>query len=202
LRRLALLLLTFAATCGGPPQPACPAGFIGDPSLPPEAQMVYTDGVSQQILDVSAGMAIPLVPPPQGGYVMYLAARVRNMDSCVEFRGTLRDPVTGDEVGFDARGSTLEMHDDGWGWPKAISNANLSNVNGCPDYSASDVQGRGYTLEMQVVDKSGRSITVSQPIVPTCMLTNAADQADCICTCSANYVLGKCTPSVDGGTTD
>lgn len=52
-----------------------------------------------------------------------------------------------------------------------------------------------------VVDP-GRSAQVQQPIVPTCMLADPAAQADCICTCSANYVLGKCSTASDGGIHD
>src|SRR5262249_40179110 len=150
----------------------------------------YTDGVSQQLVEVQPKQTIPLEPPPQGGYVMYLAARILNMDACVEFRGSLKDAETGNQVGFDGRGSTVVRGDDGWGWPDPSSNSNLSNVNGCPDYSAKDIQGKAYTLEMNVVDKDGRRAVVSQPIVPTCALSDPATRADCICTCSADYVLG------------
>jgi hypothetical protein len=160
--------------------------------------MVYTDGTLQVLSEVQAGQAIPLEPPPQGGYVMYLAARILNLDACVEFRASLKDPATGDRIGFDPRSSTVWLRDDGWGWPDPTANSNLSNVNGCPDYFSNHVQGRTFTLEMTVIDESGSTAKVSQPIIPTCMLSDPAAQADCICTCSANYVLGKCAASVDG----
>jgi hypothetical protein len=197
------ILLVGVGACSQPTQKnTCAAGFIGDPSQPPQTVMIYTDGTSQVLSEVQSGQAIPLEPPPQGGYVMYLAARVLNMDACVEFSGNLKDPATGNQVGFDARSSTVQLRDDGWGWPDAKSNSNLSNVNGCPDYFSQDVQGRMLTLEMTVSDKDGRSVKVSQPIIPTCMLADPAAQTDCICTCSANYVLGSCSASVDGGASD
>jgi hypothetical protein len=189
-------------SAGCPSSPKCKAGFIGDPTQTPQAVMVWTDGVSQQLGEVSDGQAIPLEPPPQGGYVMYLAARILNMDACVTFSGNLKDPDNGHQVGYDARGSTVVQRPDGWGWPDPSSNANLSNVNGCPDYTPKDVHGKPYTLEMTVQDKSGHTAFVSQTIVPTCMLSDPATQADCICTCSANYTLGKCSMLVDGGGTD
>jgi hypothetical protein len=170
----------------------CAAGFIGDPNQPPQVTMIYTDGISQELSDVTPNQAIPLEPPPQGGYVMYLAARIRNMDACVEFRGSLNDPDNGNQVGFDARGSTVVQRGDGWGWPDPTSNSNLSNVNGCPDYSPKDVQGQRYTLQMTVTDREGRTAQVEQPIMPACTLADSTTQADCICICSANYVLGKC----------
>jgi hypothetical protein len=162
--------------------------------------MLWTDGISMQLAEVTANQPIPLEPPPQGGYVMYLAAKVRNMQACVEFQGRLRDRATRNEVGFDARGSTLVINADGWGYPNPSNNANVSNVNGCPDYSAKDVHGESYDLEMTVVDREGRSVLVTQPIVPTCMLADPATQKDCVCTCAANYMLGKCNFAPDGGT--
>jgi hypothetical protein len=191
LRRALLIPIVAVIACDSGQKVTCAAGFIGDATRSPQAVLVYTDGVSQMLWEARAGQAIPLEPPPQGGYVMYLAARVLNMDACVEFRGSLLDPVSGAQVGFDARDATLQRR-DGWGWPDATSNSNLSNVNGCPDYSARDIQGQTYTLQMTIADRDGRTAVVTQPIVPTCRLSDAATQADCICTCSANYVLGKC----------
>jgi hypothetical protein len=191
--RLALpIALIGVSACNETKKNTCAAGFIGDSTQPPQAIMIYTDGVSQTLLEVQPGQAIPLEPPPQGGYVMYLAARIRNMSACVVFSGNLKEPETGKQVGFDARGSTLQLRDDGWGWPDPRSNSNLSNVNGCPDYSSEDVQGKRLALEMTVTDRDGNTAKVTQPIVPTCMLSDPLAQADCICTCSANYVLGRC----------
>jgi hypothetical protein len=191
-RRALIISIVAVVACDSSQKVTCAAGFIGDPSKPPQAVLLYTDGVSQLLSEARAAQAIPLEPPPQGGYVMYLAARVLNMDACVEFRGSLIDPVRGTQVGFDARDSTLQRR-DGWGWPDASSNSNLSNVNGCPDYSVRDIQGQTYTLKMTVADRDGRTVSVTQPIVPTCMLSDGTTQADCICVCSANYVLGKCS---------
>jgi hypothetical protein len=199
---LCIALIGVGACSDRPGKRPCPEGFLGDPTLPPQAVMVYTDGASQGLSEVHAGQPIPLEPPPQGGYVMYLAARILNLDACVEFSASLTDPATGNQIGFDARSSTVQRRDDGWGWPDPTANSNVSNVNGCPDYFSKDVQGRTFTLEMTVADEGGRTAKVSQPIIPTCMLSDAAAQANCLCTCSANYVLGKCETPVDGGTRD
>jgi hypothetical protein len=184
--------------------PPCQNGvFIGDPSQPPEAVMLWTDGVSMQLHEVQDGMSLPLEPPPQGGYVLYVGAKVRNMYNCVEERGRLRDPSTLIEYGFDARSATLTVQADGYGWPDPAMNSNVSNVNPCPDYKMQDVQAHNYQMQMVVVDqKTGKQVEVDKPVVPTCMQQDSATQADCICTCSANYTLGKCAPNVDGGTTD
>ncbi len=187
--------------------PRCKAGFIGDATKPVElAAVLATDGVSQMLKVVNANDPVPLEPPPQGGYVMYIGAQVRNLDACgAELRGSLRDPVTDDEVGFDARTTNLLLGADGWGRPDPSDNSNVSNVNGCPDYFAKDVQNQTYNLRVTVVDREGRSGVTTVPIVPTCdQLTDPKIHYDCVCTCSANYVLGRCGagPPADAATGD
>jgi hypothetical protein len=196
---LKLLPLTLLLT--GCPKP-CSTGFIGDPSLPVEAELVYTDGVMPVLKPVSDGMIIPLEPPPQGGYVMYIGARARNLDGCgVAMTAHLRDPATGDEAGSDGRSTTLVKRDDGWGWPDTeFVTSNVPNVGACGDYTHRDIQGQRYTLELDVVDRGRRSIKLSTTIVPTCGFSGALQQ-DCLCECSADYMLGKICSS-DGGATD
>jgi hypothetical protein len=193
-----------AAGCGSPAR--CKTGFIGDRSQPVEiAAVLATDGASQILSAVKAGDPVPLEPPPQGGYVMYVGAQVRNLDACgAEIRGSLRDPVTDDEIGFDARTTNLVLGADGWGRPDPSNNSNVSNVNGCPDYTAKDVQNQPYNLRVTVVDRSGRSGSVTLPIRPTCdQIADPLVRRDCVSTCSANYVLGKCgNLPLDGATGD
>lgn len=193
-----MLLLT-----GCPTPPKCPAGFIGDPNKPPEGILVYTNGRDSILHDVQPGEAIPLEPPPQGGYVMYVAARIKNMDACgIEFRGRLRDTATGNQVGFDGRTATLVKTADGYGTPDPTNNANLANINGCPDYTAKDIHLESYDLEVTVIDKQGRKLELKHSVVPTCMLSSPDVQRDCECTCKANYFLGKCSGILDGGNGD
>jgi hypothetical protein len=195
-----LLPLVLLAACG-PPGPSCPAGFVGDPALPPEGALIYTNGRDGVIIEHRDGSPIPLEPPPQGGYVMYIAARVRNMNGCgIEFRGRLLNPDNGVEIGFDARSANLVVGADGWGRPDPQNNANLSNVNGCPDYTPRDVHALPHTLELTVVDRDRRTLTLRHTIVPTCMLSDPYWQNDCVCTCQANYFLGKCNAAFDAGT--
>ncbi len=166
--------------------------MVGDPSLPPEGSIVWTDGESKMLAKLMSNQAMPLEPPPQGGYVMYLGARVKNMNTCVEIAGRIRDTMNGSEVGFDARSTRLVANADGFAWPDPGDNSNLSNINGCPAYGPRDVHATPYDLEVIVTDKDGRKLKLTDKIVPTCMLSDPLVQADCTCTCAANYCLGKC----------
>src|SRR5437762_10927995 len=96
----------------------CDDTFIGDAAQPPEGVLVATDGVTPTMVDVKAGDAVALVRPPQGGQVVYVALRVRNMNRCsVKMSGRFRDAQSGGEVAFDARSVDLIVGSDGWGRP-------------------------------------------------------------------------------------
>jgi hypothetical protein len=188
--RAALLAIAVgvAAGCGDhpPPIPTCDDTFVGDPSLPPEAVLVVTDGVSEMLVDVASGDAVPLVRPPQGGQVTYAAARVRNIYRCaVQLRGRYRDPDTNEELGFDGRTTDLQVGDDGWLRPAVTLLSDFANVPLCPDYSTTrDNVGTLTTLEVTAIDQHGHSVTVSQLVVPTCTATDPAVHDWCVCECS------------------
>jgi len=169
----------------GPKASPCKNAFIGDANRPPEAVLVVTDGVAAPV-DVKPGDAVPLVAPPQGGDVTYASARVRNVNSCgVSFRGRLSDPATNYELGFEARSADLVVGSDGWGRAPMPETSYFSNIALCPDNNAFDIQGRPATLSVTVVDRSGLTVSVSQPVVPSCLTQDAAARSLCICNCSA-----------------
>jgi hypothetical protein len=202
---LATLLLVCASGCPGPkpppPPPPCDDTFIGDPTQPPEAILVVTDGLSGVVDDVVAGGAVPLVRPPQGGQVTYAAARVRNMNRCaVQFRGRFRDPTTMVELGFDGRNADLVVGDDGWGRPDATQLSNLANIPLCPDNDPMrDNQGVPALLEIQVADQHGHTTTASLSVVPTCAAMDPAMKALCVCECNHLPASGRMCAMLDAG---
>ncbi|HEX9103102.1 MAG TPA: hypothetical protein VF997_12910 [Polyangia bacterium] len=202
-RSLFTALLLSIVGCGGPkppPPPVCTDSFIGDPSLPPEAIVVVTDGLSNTLVDVNAGDAVPLVRPPQGGQVTYAAARVRNINRCsVQLTGRFRDPTTMIELAFDRRSADLVVGADGWGRPDVTHLSNLANIPLCPDNDPTrDNQGVPALLEIGVADQHGHSVTQSVNVVPTCTAADAAMRALCVCECSHLPAGGRMC-SVDGG---
>ncbi len=164
----------------------CDDTFIGDPSQPPEAILVVTDGLSGMLTDVNDGDAVPLSRPPQGGQVTYAAARVRNINRCsVQLRGRFRDPTTNAELGFDGRNADLVVGADGWGRPDVSQLSNLANIPLCPDFDpVRDNVGTMTTLEMNVEDQKGHSTTVSKIVIPTCTAPDPSMRALCQCECS------------------
>jgi hypothetical protein len=196
-------LAVLAGGCGGGHQRSCPAGFIGDQSLPPEVQMLATDGKSMMLSPVNDGDSLLMEPPPQGGFVLYIGAAVRNVDGCnLELAGRLRDPNDNTQLGFDARDTDLVVGADGWGRSDPSDNSNEANVNACPDITAADRVNGSFVMELKATDRGGRTATVSHPVKLICdpSLPNAG-YAECVCTCSANYFLGKCAGfTIDGGT--
>jgi hypothetical protein len=194
-----LSMVWIAAIAGGCPGPArgpCTNQFVGDPSLPVEAKLLVTDGISQVQREVQPGDPVPLEPPPQGGYVLYVGVAARNLNTCsVTLAGTLRDPDTNAQLGRDGRNPDLLVGADGWARTDPSDNSHVTNVNACPDYGATDRQGQRLILRLDLTDRAGRHGSASAPVVPTCAQPNAKSQFDCICTCSANYFPGKCDPN-------
>jgi hypothetical protein len=203
-RALTTTLLAFClAGCPGPkkPPPTCDDTFIGDPTQPPEAMIVVTDGLSGALADVDDGDAVPLVRPPQGGQVTYAAARVRNMNRCaVQFRGRFRDPTTMAELGFDGRSADLIVDADGWGRPDVTHLSNLANIALCPDNDPTrDNEGKPALLEITSTDQHGHSVMMTATVVPTCTSPDAAMRALCVCECNHLPAGGRTCAPVDGG---
>ncbi len=55
--------------------------FYGDESAAPEGELVYRT-VDEQMATLQDGQEVPMILPPQGGKVILVGARVRNMDLC------------------------------------------------------------------------------------------------------------------------
>jgi hypothetical protein len=190
------------AGCPDPVKPRCPAGFVGDSSKPVEVEMLVTDGTSMMLSPVADGADIPMERPPQGGYVMYIGARAKNVDACgIEVAGRLIDPDTNMQLGFDARNTDMVKTADGWATVDPKDNSNESNVNACPDYFPKDRVNTEYILEMKVTDREKRTATVSHRVRLVCdPLLDPILAATCQCECSANYMLGQCVFGLDAGT--
>jgi hypothetical protein len=181
-----------------PSAPPCTGGFLGDPSLAPQLQILVVKPDDSVVPAVDGG-SVALMAPPQGGFVIYAGVRAKNVDRCgLQLTGALRDPVT-NQVRPEMRTIDLTPTSDGWGvsstGPANLNLSNFSNLPACPNnWSTADVFGQSYELEVAIEDKGGRSASQTLVVTPYC---DPAATALCMCRCAAGYVLGE--PCSDGG---
>jgi hypothetical protein len=178
------LRVTFALGCSSPKPEAAPSGPcpMGDLDEPAEITVVgrTPDG---RLEATEPGGRISLVEPPQGGQVIFVGVRARNVDGCaITVTATLRDPETRRVIGMEARPLNLVRGADGWGEiasPDDISS--FANVPVCPNANATrSLHAEPYLLEVQVRDRQARTAASAITVVPFC-----AEEAVCPLECRA-----------------
>jgi len=190
---LALLACQPAAASpdGGPDAGPCSVGFLGDEAGAPDFDMLVLDG-QQTPGPLQDGGVAPMVAPPQGGRVIFVGVRATNVDGCgLQLTGALRDLAT-QQVRVDSRTVDLIPTGDGYGVSGAAGDSlisNFSNVAVCPnEWSATNVYGTAYGLEVTIQDREGRQVTRKIVVTPEC--GQPAEVAECECICQGGYVLG------------
>ena len=171
-----------AASSPGTPLTVTPAGY---------------DAAAMTLTDLVSGGPIDLVFPPQGGFVLFVGARVHGLDDGnVEMRARILDPGSQAVIAENKRVGTLQ-HDgaDANGWiPDLRSFQNVPNVTMCPSTSSSDLFDVPLTLDFTVTELSSqRTGTATLTVVPSCRQTDARQLALCQCECAAGWTPTKCT---------
>lgn len=182
---------------GGAPAPVCEHPFIGDEAAAPEIELfVYgADGEDHPITD---GSVLDIIEPPQGGRVIFVGARARNVPGCgLLLTGALRDPGT-QQVRFDTRTVNLKPDADGWG---SVELGNLSvyaNIPVCSNkWAEQDIFGGDFSLEVKLVDKDGNEVEKTVPVSAACTSVSQAETPPdatldgCYCLCKAGYITGE-----------
>ena len=164
--------------------------FVGDASQPVEFEIVHQ--TAQRECVTTEDMAeIPLIQPPQGGKVLFVSVRARNLNGCgLTLATALAEPESGSIISLERRPVTLKLREDGWMDPDRPSEAsNYSNLPACPraDLDRS-IEGELYELRVNITDKDGRKASASTRVVPICGEPNLAEL--CQCECSKDYQLG------------
>jgi len=198
LRRVAvaIALVTAASGCSDDAPTTCP---IGDRTQPIELVAVHwpAGGVVEDLAD---GGAVDLVRPIQGGKVVYVGVRARNVDGCnVQLTAALRDPATQQVIALEQRPVRLVDGGDGWGRAESTFD-HLANVPACPNAAAArDVDGATWGLELRLDEAGGRTATVTLVVTPRCGLVG--EDEECRCECDSDYELGAACPvdPVDAG---
>jgi hypothetical protein len=164
--------------------------FVGDPALGPELEVVYRTATGEQLVAQPMGH-LPLIEPPQGGKVMFIGVRARNVDGCgATLTTALVEPGSGSVVSLERRPVFLDPQPDGWLHPRLPAEmSNYSNLPACPRANlARSIASQPYDLKVVFTDVAGRSAERVLPIVPTC--GEPERYAACECECAKDYVLG------------
>jgi hypothetical protein len=183
--------------CGGGDDEDSKRCPIGDLSAPAEIEIVHLDA-SQQVVKTEAMAKVPLQPPPQGGWILLLGVRARNIDGCqITLTTVLRDTCSHDLMKLEKRPTKLEVGDDGWG---VSTSTTFSNLQVCPTLTATrDLHEEPYIIEVTVEDVDHKKASASLTVVPTCL----DDASRCPCECARDYQTGDMcsTVPVDAGVT-
>lgn len=180
--------------------PVCQLPFLGDKTRPVELEVTARDALGNAAL-VADGGDVSILFPPQGGRVIFLGVRAKNLDPCgVRLNGAIRDTAT-KQVRIDNRTMNLVPRDDGFGASVDSDISTFSNVPVCPNqWASADVYDHPYEIEVTVEDVDGRSATQKLTVTPRC--DEAGREDECRCICRKGYILGsKCDPS-DAGASD
>lgn len=213
---IALCLTLITAGCSDPAPPpndggaggddagphGCATGFAGDAAKDVELTVTVLGATAgSAAVEVHDGDTVPLIFPPQGGRVIFAGVRATNLSTCgVTLTGAIRDPAT-KQVRLDARTVNLLPAADGWAETDATDYSSFSNIPVCPNqWSATDIYGADYELEVSVVDRDGRQATKKLSVKPAC--AEPSLEAECLCICQGGYVLGMSCAAPDAGTGD
>jgi hypothetical protein len=197
--------LLVVAGCGGSEEEAGPDAaalscFVGDPAQPPEIGVVYraADGAIRPVAEQGE---VPLIQPPQGGKVMFIGIRGRNLDGCpLDISAALIEPSSGAVISLERRPVLLQEDGTGWLEPRSSGGlSNYSNLPGCPRAAlARSINDETYRLLVSVEDQTGLHAETETLIVPVC--GEPERDAQCRCECSEEYELGdSCEPEAGVG---
>lgn len=185
----AAVALAGGAACGPEDEVMrCP---IGDPIAPAELEIVHLDA-ALAVVTTLEGATVPLHPPPQGGWILLLGVRARNLDGCqLTLTTSFRDVGQGPIIKVDRRPARLTDTGDGW----AISTTSTyGNLPVCPQVTATrDLYDQPYEVTVEIEDLDGKAASRTMVLTPTC-----PDDALCRCECDRDHVIGACAAVAPG----
>lgn len=204
MRSWAHVLVALAGICMGA---GCGETFDGPPELVPAQLSRSLDS----LVPLGDGDSIDLLPPIQGGYVLFVGAAVRNVSKTGgSLLGELRRARASDGTPLsqpggvlysDERSVTLQPLPGGFaipdarpGWLLSAPNPNdTANIAACPNPLEIAMVDSELFLQLTFRDAAGRSATSYRKVVPRCAQADAMTAMDCRCQCEANYQPRKCT---------
>jgi hypothetical protein len=144
------------------------------------------------------GDMIDLWPAPQGGHVVLVGAKVKNLvgDTAI-LRVQARYPDTPFIIAEEARSVKFVPvpEEPGTLQPDLRTRTQVAHVPMCPDYDPFDIVDRPIEFALTVTSTWGgdepQTGAATLLLYPNCV-PGSADEGFCKCECRANYFLGKC----------
>ena len=161
-------------------------------------------GDGKDTIPIADGDAIPLTFPLQGGHVLMIGARIRNLHTTtIKIHGRLVSPIDGTIAGEDTRTVVVSPveGDETLMQTNIETNSQVANVTVCPNYAPRAIDGQPWIVEITVTElyaDAPRTAVGTRTVTPTCG-ANLPSQKQCQCECDADYVIGKCPISKGGG---
>lgn len=184
----------------------CGETFAGPPELVPAQLSRSLDS----LVPLAEGDSIDLLPPIQGGYVLFVGAAVRNVSAqggsllgeLRRARGSDGSPLTqpGAVLYSDERSVKLQPLPGGFAVPEATTGWLLSapnpndtaNISTCPNPLDIAMVDTELFLQVTFRDVAGRTATSYRRVTPRCAQADPMTAMDCRCQCEANYQPKKC----------
>lgn len=173
----------------------CKLEYVGDKAADIELEVVTLDP-SYKAQPFTDGGDASILQPPQGGRVVFLGVKAKNIDPCgVKLSGAIRDPSTM-ATRLDTRTVNLDVTADGWAASDETDISTFSNVPVCSNnWASTDVFDQTFKMILSVTDRAGKKASVTYDVVPRCdevKIDNGQDvQKDCLCICKLGYVTGQ-----------
>jgi len=183
----------------GEGDPVAPC-VIGDPIAPAEIELVYraVDGTVASLIE---GGEVPLILPPQGGKVILVGVRARNITCQTQINAGIFDRCASPELIIGREGRPIELVEasSGFGEPIAPDTLqNYANIPVCPTFvSSRDGEGQDYRLEVRLTEAkrlgeaSARSHVVNATIIPVCGEPEILEDCRCECDADRNIELSQ-----------
>ncbi len=187
---------------------ACGETFDGPPELVPAQLSRSLDS----LVPVADGDSLDLLPPIQGGYVLFVGAALHNFSrqGGGSLLGELRRARAADGTPLNQPGAVLYSDERTvgviplpgsfpvpnltTGWQLSAPNPNdTANISTCPNPLDLSIVDSELFLQITFRDRVGRSATSYRKVVPRCAQADAMTAKDCRCQCGASYQPQKCT---------
>jgi hypothetical protein len=179
----------------GPMQRECP---IGDVTQPAQLEFVHRDVLGQMVL-TSSSARVPLFQSDQGGYLVFMSVRAKNLDGCrSSLTISVHEPCDDRSIGQETRAVSLVPGDDGWAAPEFPTFlTNFGNIPMCPSSGAvRNLHDEPYLVRATIQDLDGQIGTATTSIIPFC---HGDQEERCLCECNSNFVIVGSCDALDAG---